>query len=174
MEENNIYLPPEADLGNPAEDPPAITNSNLASRWARLGASLIDVILLLALYVVVFYGTEYWEKTFQQNVSIREQMLSVLFGFAIYLLFHGYLLHKRGQTIGKWMLGIKIVSVANNEILPLWKVFFVRYVPLVLVALIPVAGHLLILINDCFIFRKDKRCLHDHISGSQVIKEHAH
>ncbi len=174
MDENNIYSPPEADLGHPQEDPPAIANSNLASRWARLGAFLLDAVLLAALYVVVFYGTEYWDRALQQNISTQEQILSVLFGFAVYLLLNGYLLHKRGQTIGKWVLGIKIVGVANSEILPLWKVFFARYIPQVFVALIPVAGHLLILINDCFIFTKDKRCVHDHISGTKVIKEHTH
>jgi len=91
-----------------------------------------------------------------------------------YLVLNGYLLHKRGQTIGKWALGIKIVSLHNEKILPLWKVFFVRYVPQVLVAMIPLAGSILILINDLFIFRKNKRCVHDYIAGTKVIREYAH
>jgi uncharacterized RDD family membrane protein YckC len=174
MDDKNIYSPPNADIGSQLENRTTAIDSNLASRWARLGAYSIDTIILIAVYSVVFYDSEYWEKAMQQNTSVQEQILSVMFGFAVYLLFNGYFLHKRGQTIGKWTLGIKIVAVENNKILPLWKVFFVRYVPQIFVALIPIGGLFLILVNDSFIFRKDKRCVHDHISGSKVVKEYAH
>jgi len=178
MENENIYSPPKSKL-----DGTATQNNNkkieyidisLASRWARLGAALIDVIVMVAPYAVIIYGTDYWERAMRQQVSLQEQALSVILGFAIYLVMNGYLLHRRGQTIGKWALGIKIVSIENNEILPLSKVFFVRYVPQVLVAMIPFIGSILTIVNDLFIFRKDKRCVHDHIAGTKVIKEYAH
>ena len=174
MTDDNIFSPPTADLGSPAEPQDATIYENLASRWARLGASLIDSIILVVPIIAIVYGTDYWERVMNQNISLIEQMLPVLMGFLEYLVLNGYLLHKRGQTIGKWALGIKIVSLHNEKILPLWKVFFVRYVPQVLVAMIPLAGSILILINDLFIFRKNKRCVHDYIAGTKVIREYAH
>jgi len=178
MESESIYSPPKSDLnGNATQNDSEKTeyiDINLASRWARLGASLIDVIVMVAPYFVFIYGTDYWERAMKQQVTIQEQALSVLLGFAIYLVMNGYLLHKRGQTIGKWALGIKIVSVKNNKILPLWKVFFIRYIPQVLAATIPFVGSILTIVNGLFIFRKDKRCVHDYIAGTKVIKEYAH
>ena len=115
MDDNNIYSPPDADLGNSPQDRIAVVDANLASKWARLGASIIDIVLMIAVYLVVFYGTAYWEKALKQDTSIQEQILSVIFGFAVYLLFNGYLLHKRGQTLGKWVLGIKIVTIEKQR-----------------------------------------------------------
>lgn len=178
MENENIYSSPKADLDDNASSTPSenaeYIDINLASRWARLGAALIDVIIMVAPYGVIIYGTDYWERAMKQQVTIQEQVLSILLGFTIYLVMNGYLLHKWGQTIGKWALGIKIVSVESNEILPLWKVFFIRYVPQVFTAMIPFIGSILTIVNDLFIFRKDKRCVHDHIAGTKVIKEYAH
>ncbi len=178
MENESIYSPPKSDLdvttAQNSNEGIEYTDISLASRWARFGAAFIDVILMVAPYAVIIYGTDYWDRAMKQQVTLQEQALSVLLGFAIYLILNGYLLHKRGQTIGKWALGIKIVSVTNNEIIPLSKVFFVRYVPQALVAMIPVLGSVLIIVNDLFIFRKDKRCVHDHIAGTKVIKEYAH
>lgn len=175
MNTNNIYSPPNADLVS-ATDAFEETglDKNLASRWARLGAYSIDSIIMILPFVAVFYLTDYWELTSNNEISIAEQLLVLLLGFAQYLILHGYLLHKRGQTIGKWALGIKIVSIKTNKIIPLWKAFFVRYLPPVIVAMIPLIGIILALANDLFIFRKDKRCIHDHLAGTKVIKEYAH
>ncbi len=178
MDDQNIYSTPKAELGDRAsinlDDSPDPVDSNLASRWARLGAALIDVVVVTVPFIGIIYGTDYWQRAMNQQVTLQEQALSFILGLLMYLLLHGYLLHKRGQTIGKWVLGIKIVSVVDNEILPLWRVFFFRYLPQVVIAMIPFMGSLLVIINDLFIFRKDKRCLHDHIAGTKVVREHAH
>lgn len=86
---------------------------------------------------------------------------------------NGYLLARRGQTIGKFTLGIRIVSHENNQLLALWKIFSLRYMPRSLLAVVPVVGQFLMIIDVLFIFRKDKRCVHDFIAGTKVIKETA-
>ncbi len=169
MEDHYIYATPAADLGDLQSDQPV----ELASRWARLGAYLVDIVLFMVPFYGIFYATGQWEKALQQNFSLLDQILSSLVGMALYLLFHGYLLHKRGQTIGKWVLGIKIVSAENSEMLPLWKLFFLRYATLSLLALIPIVGPFVVLLGLLLVFRKDKRCLHDFIAGSKVVKEYA-
>lgn len=175
MSELNIYSPPGSDLEGASEKLEASgIDRNLASRWARFGAYFIDSIILILPYVAIYSLTDYWEEALNEGISIAEQSLYFLMGFAQYLLVNGYLLHSRGQTVGKWVLGIKIVSANSNNILPLWKVFFVRYVPFSIVAMLPFVGLFLAIINDLFIFRKDKRCIHDHLAGSKVIREYAH
>jgi uncharacterized RDD family membrane protein YckC len=45
-----------------------------------------------------------------------------------------------------------------------------RSLPITLFSLIPVIGGLLGLANIGFIFRKDRRCLHDIIAGTKVVQ----
>ena len=72
------------------------------------------------------------------------------------------------NLLGK-MLGIRIVDL-NNRILPLGSLIFKRYFPVTFVALIPLVGQYLILIDSLFVLRKDKRCIHDFIAGTRVVK----
>ena len=37
------------------------------------------------------------------------------------------------------------------------------------VGMIPFIGGLISIVNICFIFRGDKRCLHDLVAGTQVV-----
>jgi uncharacterized RDD family membrane protein YckC len=66
-----------------------------------------------------------------------------------------------------------IVDHQTGNCASLWKLLFVRaLIPVVVIA----AGFilellwLLVLIDFCFIFRKDQRCLHDWIAGTRVVK----
>ena len=175
MNEPDIYSPPDAELHGAADRSSSIdTDSNMASRWARLGAYLVDTLLLILFFGVVLYltGTS-WEELGENELTVVDHIYYFFVGLGGYLFLNGYLLHKQGQTIGKWALGIKIVSFKSNKVLPLWKVFLIRYVPPVTVAMLPFVGIVLALVNDLFIFRKDKRCIHDHLAGTKVIKEHA-
>ena len=65
---------------------------------------------------------------------------------------------------------IEIKEDETNEIIPLWKTFFVRYLPLAVSANIPWVGQFIVLVDSLFVFRKDKRCIHDLIANTKVIK----
>ena len=88
---------------------------------------------------------------------------------SLFLLLNGYLLAKQGQTIGKKMVGTRIVSNADESLLSLGQVFGLRYLPMYLIALIPLVGNVVTLADCLFIFRKDKRCIHDIIAGTKVV-----
>lgn len=167
MDEDNVYAPPVADLETPQE-------INLASRWARLGGSLVDGIIAMIVLGPVMYFTGFWERAMSGDVPISDTIIYGLLGLVVYLVLNGYLLSKRGQTIGKLVVGTRIISIETNEILPLWKVFVVRYLPLAVSANLPIIGPLVVGIDSLFIFRKDKRCIHDFIAGTKVIKASAH
>ena len=79
------------------------------------------------------------------------------------------LVHRNGQTIGKKVMGIKIVRKDGSRV-TLTRVFFLRYLASTILSLIPVAGALYGLIDILFIFGEAKRCCHDYIADTIVVK----
>ncbi len=107
MEEQNVYSAPQSNLKD------ADTNDSgyqLASRWARLGASIIDSLIAAAISFPLMYYTGTWQKLVRGEYPVFEIAMFGIFGVAVFLALHGYLLAKYGQTIGKRVLGIKILS----------------------------------------------------------------
>lgn len=151
----------------------------LAGRFRRLIATGIDMLLVPALTLLLVmiagvvenaeaYGGEGWEL----------QMFLKVFGLAVvaYLLLNGLTLWRRGQTLGKLLLGIAIAPAnANdhwtNEPAPLWKLIFIRalFFPLLFVVIVPWLA-LLPVIDQLFIFGKRRRCLHDLAAGTVVVR----
>jgi uncharacterized RDD family membrane protein YckC len=82
---------------------------------------------------------------------------------------NGYFLSKDGQTIGKRIIGIKIVSIQRENV-GLMKIYFLRYLITSIISQIPVIRSFFNLINILFIFGKERRCLHDRIAGTVVVK----
>lgn len=164
MSDENVYAPPVADLDIPEGE------NVLAGRWARLGGALIDGIISSLFMFPLMYVTGFWEDAMAGNVAVLDTILLGILGFILFVLLHGYLLAKQGQTIGKKLVRTRIVSVDSNEILPLWKVILVRYLPISVAANLPMIGQFLVIIDALFIFGKNKRCIHDLIAGSKVIK----
>lgn len=163
MNEENRYAPPKAEV----ED--AATEGDLASRGARLGGAIIDVIISWIVIFPVMYYTGFWQSAMTGQVNMTSQLMLGLFGIVVFLVLNGYLLSKRGQTIGKALVGTRIVSVTDGQILPLPKVFGLRYLPMSLIALIPLFGNVIAIVNVLFIFRDDRRCIHDLIAGTRVV-----
>lgn len=124
--------------------------------------------------MAIIWPTMYFTGMFDNAIagvqSYDEIMLGALMGFAVFLVLNGYLLATRGQTIGKVAAQTRIVSMEDRKILPLWKLISLRVLPVSLVSIIPAVGSLATLIDILFIFRGDRRCVHDHIAGTIVIK----
>jgi len=87
-----------------------------------------------------------------------------------FLLVHGYPLATRGQSVGKILVQTRIVSVEDGKILPFSKLIALRYLPLWVAAQIPVVAQIFGLADALFVFRDDRRCIHDLIAGTRVIK----
>ena len=160
----NPYEPPRSPLVDASEH-----DVDLASRGSRLVAALVDGVVGFAVNVPVMTGLGYWSRAMQGATSIGEDIGVAVLGFVMFFLVHGYPLHSRGQTWGKRLLGIQIVSVQDGRILPLWKVLGYRYLPPSAVSQLP-GGPLLILVDILFIFRGDRRCIHDLIARTRVVR----
>jgi uncharacterized RDD family membrane protein YckC len=165
MSEDNRYVPPRAPVSDIAEG-----DGELASRGARFAGAFIDGVLVAMLVWPYLLSTDYWTRATSGNVGFSDLLGISLVSMILFLLLHGYLLHKYGQTIGKRLVGTRIVSATDNQIVSLGKVFGLRFVPIQLVSVIPIIGTFLPLIDVLFIFREDRRCLHDLIAGTKVIK----
>ena len=167
MSEENLYAPPESNLEVPIYES---VENELASRWMRFWGVCIDALISIVILGPIMYFSGFWERVMSDSLSISETVGFALAGFVVSFLVNGYLLATKGQTVGKLLVGTKIVSVETNEIIPLWKVYLLRYVPMFLAAQVPVIGSLISMADGLFVFRKDKRCIHDLIAGTQVVK----
>ena len=74
----------------------------------------------------------------------------------------------RGQTIGKLVLGMRIVDLAGGKA-DFGKILLLRELPVWLANILPLVGVVYGVLDAIFIFRSDKRCLHDMIADTIVV-----
>lgn len=144
---------------------------DLASVWQRLGALLLDHLLVSCIstpiILVVFVGL----GALGAATKAREEILGVLVWLAILpltivlpLVYEAWMLQARGQTLGKMALGIKVVTPEGAQISAgqawgrtgmrlVFGVFcaaFVDYIPALLTP--------------------EKTCIHDMLAKTRVVR----
>ena len=166
MNEPNPYAPPKARVADPGEP----SSGELADRGARLGAALLDGVISIvwALPLAYAFGAFANFPNVVRLPAAKSVGLAVL-SFAAFTLVQGYFLKTTGQTIGKKIVGMRIVTL-DGEVPPLGRVLGLRYLPLSIASLIPYFGGLVNLVDVLLIFRADRRCLHDLLAGTRVVK----
>ena len=96
-------------IANHSEPQRAVAKSKsiYASFWQRLGAYVLDFLILLPLIAFSFWGSE------QSRLFYAYYLVpSILFG----LWFHAYLVKRYGGTPGKLILGIRIVKLEGEPV----------------------------------------------------------
>lgn len=89
----------------------------------------------------------------------------------IFLAIQGVLLHRHGQTIGKKLLRLAIVDADTHKLVPLPRLFLLRYLIWDIPALFFTLIYWVIRTIDlCFGLREDRRTLHDMTANTIVIK----
>lgn len=81
-----------------------------------------------------------------------------------------WMLITRGQTLGKKALGLRIVAFENETNPGFVRVFLLRVLVPAVVGAVPYLGIFFTMTDICFIFREDRRCIHDLIANTKVIK----
>lgn len=176
MEAGNPYAPPSA----PVRDiPQEGTGFELASQWIRLGAMLLEVFIcgvIIYIPAVIFMlvvgpGNLPVVNGEVDPVALLTSrvVLSLLPGLLIYVAVTLWLVARNGQTIGKKLLGIKVVRT-NGDKAGLGRIFWLRNAVISVIALIPVAGWAVAIIDPLLIFRASRKCLHDQIADTIVIR----
>jgi uncharacterized RDD family membrane protein YckC len=159
----NPYQPPVAELRDltlPGEAQP------LAGRLMRLVAVIIDGLFYSVASLVVGLGAGFSDDAIDTlwGVSLALYLVSM----ALVLGVNIYLLHRSGQTIGKLAVNIKIVR-SDGSRAGLARLFFLRTLLIWILYWIPLFNLLFILIDVMFIFRHDRRCVHDFIADTKVV-----
>ncbi|HEY1837591.1 MAG: RDD family protein [Rhizomicrobium sp.] len=143
----------------------------LAGRGRRLAATLIDMVLVPTLAILLMLVSGVLEHAQDWAPSGMPGLRIVLLGLASYVLLNLWLLWKRGQTVGKALLGIEIVAAKDGARPALWRLFVrgLFFPTLYLIVLVPYIA-LIPVIDQALIFRKDRRCVHDWVSGTAVVR----
>ena len=167
----------------------------LASPWVRLGAAMIDgfiinLMMLPALLLCMFFvigmifdieGAQAAmdaAATDEERAYMAGQVMGMLFmgyglscvvGGIVPAIVYGVMVARSGQTPGKKLCKIRIVT-ANTKQLPgfMHGMFLRGWVPTVIYC-IPFLGGILMLVDWGMIFGRDRQCLHDRIAGTIVV-----
>lgn len=147
----------------------------LATRAERFAGSLIDNLILLPIVIPLAFGVGITLAISGVDMeSLLGSTMSSLVGGAVGVMvffgINGYLLATRGQTVGKMIMKTMIVSDATDQKLPLGRLLGLRYLPIWILASVPYVGFIVNFANALAIFRENRKCLHDDIAGTKVIK----
>ncbi len=142
----------------------------LADRGIRLGAVLIDMLCIGGLGVVAAILVPAMSKG-GGNGGAGALIASLLFilGILALVIYNLVLLHRQGQTIGKRALGIKVVRTDGSHC-ALGRYIFLRILVTSLIGAIPFIGGIINLVGILLIFRASRKCLHDEIADTIVVK----
>ncbi len=155
---------------------PRATRQNLAGRGARLAAVLVDN-LIFFLSASPFVVAAIKEVSSREDYSLEwNDLTTIAAGMGLWMLgwlalafVQIWMLSVRGQTIGKWLLRIRIVRFDGGGNPGFARAFLLRSLLPGIICSIPKLGWVLGLVDICFIFRADHRCVHDLAAGTVVV-----
>jgi uncharacterized RDD family membrane protein YckC len=171
---NNPYSPPRAAVDTP---PTGVTGPVLAERGTRLGAVLLDGFVVgLVIYLPMMVTAM---PTIMRSVVARQPLVwtaAMLGGIAMSLLLAVIsivvtcvLVARNGQTIGKKLLGIKVVRSDGSKA-SLGRIFWLRNVVNAIPSMVPIVGLGYTLVDQLLIFGEPRQCLHDKIADTIVVR----
>lgn len=155
-----------------------------ASPLHRCAAALIDLAVFLGL--VAFAAPKAWAQAIDflqfpgmpftlvlvylwHPFGLGEIALILELPVLMWVLLQSVFIGLQAQSIGKWMLGVKII-VVNGDPPDVIRGMIVRTVtPLALFCILPYLGLLAAIIDALYVFHPDHRCLHDHFAATRVV-----
>lgn len=168
---NNPYMPSAVLGASPYLA--ALQGQRLAGRGERLAAVILNQ--LFALLTMVPGGILVWLGF---NASVNTDNLNgmqiagiglsglLMIGLLIYQL---TLYLKTGQTLGKKFMGVKVVTFTDGSLPAFGSIIGLREILPYIIALVPLLGAIFSIVDICFIFREDQRCIHDLMANTKVV-----
>ncbi len=131
-----------------------------AGFWIRLGAAVVDFIILLLIMSIIYYAVFRFIRFMipPSIFIIIFSLLSWLIGIAYIVVFWVW----RGQTPGKMITGIKVIRTDSSPIT--WQYALIRCGGCIVSAIILFIGFIWIA------FDSHKQGLHDKIADTYVVK----
>ena len=169
----NPYAPPTSDVNAGAQPP---VEGQLAERGTRLVSQLVDGLLFMgALVPALIAGFQ--SGSFKEGGStaifraFATGTLGIVSGLAwlSLIVYQAYLVATSGQSIAKKLFKIRIVKVDGSPVNFVSGVLLRNWL-MMLLQQVPVVNLILPLLDALFIFRQDRRCIHDLIAGTKVVQ----
>lgn len=165
MSEFNPYQTPAADIATRSS-----LEDRLAGRGQRFAAAMIDGLISIALMTPILMAMGYFDYAQHgRRPPLALAAVCLLISFGVFAAVHFIPINNNGQTVGKKLIRIRIADLEQDKPHAA-TILGRRYLPLYVVQLIPLLGPLLSTIDVLFIFRSDRRCVHDLIAGTQVVR----
>jgi uncharacterized RDD family membrane protein YckC len=178
----NNYAPPQSVVADiSSTDSPF----EKATRLSRLGAVLLDIVIfsvpLIPLYGVLFTAMFHARGNLRNSSALWLSAMAgtgvfLYVGLLVYLallVLTIVLVYRNAQTIGKKLVGIKVARTDGSRA-SLARIFWLRNVVNQLVTLVlafvPFVGGFYPLVDVCMIFGERRRCVHDYIADTIVIR----
>ena len=158
MAEVNPYAAPKAAIKDAASSEP-----ELATLWQRFAGNLVDgVVMTLAWVPGAVVAPRYLgEQSPLVPVLIVVPVLLVL-------LLQFWMVYRHRASIGKRVMKASMTAPDGSEA-SLWRILLLRALPVAALSAVPFAN-LLLLVDALFIFGKSRRCVHDYLGGTIVVK----
>jgi uncharacterized RDD family membrane protein YckC len=167
--QQNPYAPPKAAV---RDVPDADSAGEHASRLTRLIAVILDgLIMALFIYTPLLMGGVLKARGGKIDASsfLGVGSLIAVIGLIVWIVLTVRFVSANGQSIGKRLLGIKVVR-ADGSHATLGRIFWLRNVVNGVPGLIPLVGGIYGLVDCLLIFGEPRQCLHDKIADTIVIK----
>ena len=164
--DTNRFAPPTARVEDVSTEA-----FELGGRGARLGAVLIDGLIQGGVYYALAFTAFSALIPSATSGGGVMGMLALQMGssMVLFLLLQGWLLATQGQTIGKKLVGLRIVRT-DGERVSIGRMLGLRYFIGWFIVMVPFIGALFALLDSLLIFRESHKCLHDNIADTIVIK----
>jgi uncharacterized RDD family membrane protein YckC len=164
----NPYAPPRAAVQDIVD---ATASASPAERSTRLGAALLDGLIVMGMVyaplVVGFVLGSVLERGESSGggLMILAGTALGLVGFVVWCWFTVRYVKQNGQSIGKKILGIKVIRKDGAPV-TLGRLFWLRNLVNGLIGVIPFYAF----IDHLFIFGDSRQCLHDKLADTLVVK----
>ncbi len=174
---SNPYAPPRADLAATADGAQGGPGAPSASYSARIGARIIDFGFIFVAFLGTFYVALAWRWWDAEDPDW------IPFAFILPgIIAESLLVAFRGRSLGKLAFGTRVELVGGGN--PgLTKGTLLRELPVLLMPLLAlvasnhaksptwlVALGAVYLVDAVFALRRDRRCLHDLLAGTRVVR----
>jgi uncharacterized RDD family membrane protein YckC len=153
----------------------------LATRGARLLAATLDELILLALVLPMVFGAipALMDKVSEGDIPTALDVLNAMVGgrgtivtvlaLIVWCVITTWLVASNGQSIGKRLVGIKVVRT-NGARASFGRIFLLRNVVNGLPNLLPYVGWLYQLVDPLLIYQDSRQCIHDKIADTIVVR----
>ena len=160
----NPYAPPRAFVRDVADSSLAAP----ADRGTRLGASLLDGVIFMAMvYAPVAFAGIVGGTAGEGGSSAMAALglLLAMVGFIVWCWLTITYMARNGQSIAKKLLNIKVVRTDGSPV-SIGRIIWLRNVVNALISIVPLYGF----VDALFIFGESRQCLHDKIADTVVLK----